>query len=229
MEEKIQTGDESQGAMDLEKLVRQRFDDYYNSLVSPSHRDATLSRVHPDISVGIASIAGQMPNILTCQYGRGMFLIGPVGVGKTSILALLFRSYLRAACRAVVNSLPKDGNIASIAQLGIFDRADVGFCTHEELIESLRSEDFEERKRTLRTVMFIDDFGRGYDDKAGWNLSRQDNYFDHRWRNKLPTFITSNLTAKQLRSWPGWERVVDRLGDPEWMEALVVNSESRRK
>lgn len=211
--------------MDLR--VKRRFDEYYNAVVSPNHRDATLLGVDEAVRCAIAAIARQMREVFCGRHNRGVFLTGPKGVGKTSVLALLLKAYLRAARCEIVEALP-DSDIA-LERMGLFDRVDVGFCTHEELVNALRSDDFTERMILRRRVMFIDDFGRGYDDKSGWNLSRQDDYFDRRWRNRCPTFMTSNLSPKQLRSWQGWDRVVDRIADPRWMEVFIINSESKRK
>jgi len=47
-------------------------------------------------------------------------------------------------------------------------------------------------------------------------------FFDYRWKYFLPTFVTTNLTPKQLRSWSGWERIVDRPADPDLMISVIV-------
>jgi hypothetical protein len=77
-------------------------------------------------------------------------------------------------------------------------------------------------------IMMIDDLGRAYEDKSGWNLSLQEEFFNYRWEHQLPTFVTTNYTSDDLRKWEGWQRIVDRLGDKNWMTAYIIPGGSKR-
>lgn len=159
----------------------------------------------------------------------GMFLIGPVGTGKTSILWLIRREYMRQ----VANNMVKGGDDDQIITRNDLDlAADVSWFTHQQLIQALRDsvdDDREMRSLYNRRVLFVDDFLRGFDDKSGWHTTLQFDFFDHRWRKGLPTFITTNRTREQLRALgPDWEATIDRMADPNWMQAFTLSGKSRR-
>jgi len=164
----------------------------------------------------IASIAKRV--FKRSQYNDeppGLLCTGDVGTGKTSIMRLLHAF--------ILYGLPLDSK-------------DCMWLSHFELTKQLRehhSGEFAGRNRRPRCYfchyLFIDDLGRGYEDQSGWNLALLDEFFDERWANNLTTFVSTNKTAKELREWPGWSRIVDRLGDPAWMKVINLGSGSRRK
>lgn len=200
--------------------------------MAPAHRDASLEKADRRVQQEIKTV------FLTKSVlpARGFVLVGPLGCGKSSDLAIILRIYLERLLENTMETLKADADTwrleglrdyaGQIQRTGfLLPKIDAFFMTHAELIRQLR----DGGEIPLRKLALIDDFGRGYDDKAGWNLSLQEEYFDWRWRFRLPTFITTNLTPVQLRSWAGWERIIDRIGDPGWMAALAVNRESGRK
>jgi len=157
---------------------------------------------------------------------KGLLLIGDVGCGKTSILAIVFKEYIRRLDRHIQNRFQANIGSKDLPKL----------VTHGQMINCLRKlqEEDEFTRPTIpkglnATVLLIDDFGRGYDDKSKWNLSLQEEFIDYRWKGSRPTFITTNLSPAELRSWRGWERIVDRIADPDWMTALTVPGSSRRR
>lgn len=183
-----------------------------------------------------------------------MFFTGPVGTGKTALLWLIHAEYAKrmATVYATSEDVRKDAESQTdnwfkgderqsavedkIEQYYLFRVRRIIALTHSELIQRLRSSVSDSGALSKSSALFdaeyillLDDLGRGYDDKSGWNLSLQDEYFDYRWKNNLPTFVTTNLTRDQLRSWAGWERIVDRLGDPNWMSAFTLGGDSKRK
>jgi len=178
------------------------------------------------IDPGIRPLIKESVESLYTKKPKGLLLMGQVGCGKTSILWVVYKYCFYHRMNGI--NVPKNHPIDSYLNLT--------FVTHAELINILRnssgigeSENIGIPKKLQRRILLIDDFGCGYDDKAGWNLSLQDELFDYRWKRCLSTFISTNLTPSKLRKWPGWERIVDRIADPNWMTHIVVPGGSRRK
>ena len=167
---------------------------------------------------------------------KGIFLTGPVGTGKThalyAITRLLIRRLVAQQLKAwgvvLENDDPSiEGALGINLRLGLIDH--IKIVTHFEFIRQLREAISTERGMYgvfPESILMIDDLGRGHDDKSGWNLSLQDEFFDLRWKaGNKPVFITTNLTPNELRSWPGWTRIIDRLCDPGWNETYVFGDD----
>lgn len=167
----------------------------------------------------------------------GVMIMGGVGCGKTSALSVLFDmycDYLSDRLEAKIKNIEAD-NFPSYYEFGYNDFK-MRILTHWDLIRHLR--DVVEMKAVDKTkdkvayfsenILVIDDLGRAYDDKSGWNIALQEELFDFRWRNCLPTFITSNYGPEQLREWKGWERIIDRIGDNNWIKAYTISGKSKR-
>jgi len=206
----------------MENQESQNYDDCLRALLSPRHIGTNLDQIDDQIK----PIVKKSIDSLFTNHPRGLILIGDVGCGKTSVLSVIIKEYIK---RHFANKKIPDGHPPNIY-------ANIKMVTHAELISKLRSENSEnERVPPIagqdwkKSIILIDDLGRGYDDKLGWNQTLQDEFFDFRWKNILPTFISTNYNKEELRSWPGWERIVDRIADPNWLTAVVVPGESRRK
>lgn len=149
---------------------------------------------------------------------RGLACLGDVGVGKTCILRV--------------------AQLFVMLCLGGPYRCEgrVHFVNHFELVRELREyHDGRQGDGSGRTplpyyvrYLFVDELG-GYEDKSGWNLALSEDLFNHRYEHCLTTFIATNKTKDELRAWPGWSRIIDRLGDPSWMEVISMGEGSRRK
>jgi len=205
--------------MDQQEL--QRFDKYLSSILSPRHRNASLELVDPVIQPIIRDSIGS----LFTQDPRGLLLMGSIGCGKTSILAIVIKEY--AGRFLAENPIPMGYHLEPIIR--------IRFVTHAELINHLRyhNNDNDYGRMVIpesyqKRILLLDDLGRGYDDRAGWNLALQEEYFDYRWRNNYPTYITTNLNQSELRSWQNWQRIVDRIADPAWITPVIVPGGSRR-
>ncbi len=230
----------------MENLEKSLFNYAVGQFVAKRHHLVTWENV-PLLVRKEARAAGDS---LSTNNPHGLLILGPVGSGKTSVIALIVIDHLRRVIKRVTSESWKDWQALSIdpdfrileytyQHLGLR----ITSVTHSELVQKLRAHfKAEDRGEIVRgfpddlekRIVLIDDLGVAHDDRSGWNLSLQEDYFDWRWRENLPTFITTNRAAKRespdyIRKWPGWERIVDRICDPEFMTTVVLNRESRRR
>lgn len=63
---------------------------------------------------------------------------------------------------------------------------------------------------SVRTLLIIDDLGREYFTEKGWGIDQWDSFFDKRYRDQLPTLITTNMNPEELADKYN-ERILDRL------------------
>ena len=133
----------------------------------------------------------------------GMFVSGGIGTGKTSLMALIARDMMQK-----YNCIPRFISTGFLFDL-FFDRKSTEIQT---LMES--------------TLLFLDDLGREY--PADFPLMKFENFVEYRYSNLLPTFITSNLKIDDLRARPGFERIADRLNDPQFLTHLTIPGCSKR-
>ena len=219
----------------MSQLAKSLFKQYWDEVKVPV-RHRNLSET--EVVEGVWDQVVQSVESLLTPRPIGMLLLGPVGTGKTSLLWLIWRKYAQLVAQkyAQDEEIQEEAEHEDVLYRWYRDRVNcVLLYTHSELVQGLRQSVDESGELSHYNTLFrdgsillLDDFGRGYNDKAGWNLSLQDEFFDWRWKNNLITFVTTNLTSQQLRSLPGWERVVDRLGDPAWMKAHTIGGKSKR-
>ena len=120
-----------------------------------------------------------MDEYLKDKKGRGLYLSGSFGSGKTYLIAALF------------NELAKK-NISS------------ALVYYPELLRSLKSSfgsDYEERFDFIKTVplLLLDDIGA--ENTTSWSRDEVlGPILQYRMEEELPTFFTSNLTINELES-----------------------------
>ncbi|HET6455546.1 MAG TPA: hypothetical protein VFI02_14165 [Armatimonadota bacterium] len=165
------------------------------------------------------------------RRSQGLLLMGPPDAGKTHALyALRNEMVIKATMQDLQEQLSREEIISNCGPvLGTFR-----LVTHMGLIAQLRKNPDIITSTThddtmQRTILFVDDFGRAYEDKSGWNSCLEFEFFDYRWRCGLPTFITTNMTPKELRAWEGRDALADRMGDPVWMKAVAMPPGQWRK
>jgi DNA replication protein DnaC len=184
---------------------------------------------------------------------KGLLILGEKGVGKTSALAIVAKYYLQKKAERLIDVIGDKEFQLAVEKYGgsngsfvspvilIFKKEkkegvvhphvllpmsmiSLEYLTHNQFITRLRNNPSHEDWWDCE-LLLLDDIGRGQDDNSGWNISLQEEFFDYRWKRKLPTFITSNITPSAFRSWPGWGRIVRRLADEDWMITIVIKSD----
>jgi len=142
------------------------------------------------------------------KSGKGLLILGPVGTGKTSCLAII--------AKAILALNRHEFNLQS----------DFVFTSLEDLVNAICTKDYDFTKDCNGTLaLMLDDFGREYFPEFAF--STFENMIEFRYANKQSTFITSNLTAESLRENRRFQRIVDRWR--ECNEVIQISGESMRK
>lgn len=141
--------------------------------------------------------------------GRGMFFNGPVGTGKTCSLVVLLKKLIQKFEKFVPEFDMPYGEKRPVSNMAF------KFVSAAELFEDLRERDSEQywtywREYCAVQCLFIDDFLAGH--TADWAFGRFEAMIDYRYSNMMPVFISSNLTAEQMKE-PNLQRVLDRWRD----------------
>jgi DNA replication protein DnaC len=186
---------------------------------------------------------------------KGLILMGPVGVKKSGSLALLLKYYLKqqeAKIQLQIAGYKKQRSGCEEVDDYIIKQwigwafSDFVFLTHADLVQHLRRHygsegDYGSRynqtlpNHLMRRYLFLDDFGRGFYDKSGWNLFLESEFWDYRYVNNLPVYLTTNYSQDQLKamrqdhSQIEMTRIVDRLCDPAWMRFLSMADEPKMR
>ena len=140
------------------------------------------------------------------EIGKGLFLVGPVGTGKSHLAFAILRELIRQQ------------QISGMA------------ATVPDLMDDLRPKDDNQgssRMETLKTIDFLvlDDLGAQRN--TAWVTEKLFVIINARYSNMLPTVITSNTRLEELEKTPGWERIVDRI--IEACEMVIMQPGSYRQ
>ena len=143
------------------------------------------------------------------DHGRGLWLTGNPGTGKTTLAMLVSRTALEARRSVAIYSLPK--LLTRIRRT--FD-AEAGEQSYAELFERLSSVD----------LLHVDDLGA--ENRTEWVMEQLYALINERYETQRSLIVTTNLDEDQLEKQLG-ERIVSRLvaicGDP-----LFLFDEDRR-
>ena len=158
-----------------------------HSLVAKAHydattesfRDATVGKEDQDLynAKAYAYIKRFIDAYAQGQYSKGMWLVGAMGIGKTHLMGA-FTNRLVAKNISVrflsMNQLIKD-------------------CHEKIKYNSADLDGFLRNIKTNSEVLIFDDLGT--EPITNWSLKTVIyDIFDYRMNNKLPTFVTSNLS-----------------------------------
>ncbi len=176
---------------------------------------------HPEIEKEIkASIE------LAAVFPPSFILAGPVGTGKSGMLSAAFKHWVTdifGAADGTIGSM-----ISGIARYCIF-------LTHNDFIDivmgELNDNDYSgpmtvEQLKAIPFVI-IDDLLNG--SATPYQLSRLEDFIDHRYSHGMATWFSTNIKAKDLKGWPGLERSYSRLADKTWCRYFQLNGADRRK
>ncbi|MFQ5625494.1 MAG: hypothetical protein ACE5FM_02445 [Methyloligellaceae bacterium] len=180
-------------------------------------------RVYPraELQEYTAKIAENIAN------GQGVILSGSVGVGKTSIMALIAEEALR------VGRWQHSHAHGVVLQTYYHPRFRVRYVTASQLFALMfeREAGLIENFRDCDLLM-IDDLGWEY--PADFPLSKFRDLINHRTAHMLATCIATNLNREMLVEDTNSEfaqkywQIVDRLRDRELFTFIEINEESQR-
>lgn len=184
------------GLMECECRRKAREQDHINRLFASAkiparYRDKTLDNFEVDKQPAAHKVALDYTRTWPKADGESLFLVGPVGTGKShlarAILAEMIRLHKISGLAATVPNLMDD------LRPGANDNR--------------RSEQME----LLKTVplLVLDDLGA--QKTTEWVTERLFVIINARYDDLLPTIITSNIYLEELRQLPGWDRLVDRI------------------
>lgn len=170
---------------------------------------ASWCRVNELIRVQVQEAVKKAATEALMQFShcRGMFITGPVGVGKTSLMCLLARYFIR--------NFSNGTRYISAARLVylLYSKNDA----EKDVLYRLRYQD----------ILFIDDLNcAGMSDYA---LASLEEFVDDRYARQATTFFTSNISLDEMRKIVGMQRVADRINDKSWMIHFFHAGESKRK
>jgi DNA replication protein DnaC len=153
------------------------------------------------------------------NLNRGLFLMGGVGVGKTSLMKFFFKnqrfSYKIESCRDVEANFSQMGenfiesrsfNLPASVNSDPFGHQTIGFC-FDDLGTEANSKFYGKEKNVMADIIL------------------------NRYDNQLPgisTHITTNLTADEIKAQYG-TRVTDRIREMFNIIKFPVGAKSRRK
>jgi len=154
-------------------------------------------------------------------YGHGSVLLaGPVGSGKTGYLSVMLKEVF-------IRTSKRFGGPAYQVP-GIF-LAGCLLLTHDELVTEMHQYDqfsWDELKKVK--ILLLDDWLSKTDDSKNFSFDKFYALIDYRYRNRLTTWISTNVSWKDIKKIPGIARIYSRLQDKSWMTYVEVTCKSRR-
>ena len=180
-----------------------------SAVIPRRYRDAAFERPPvTDMDPLIVASARRFADSIEAQLeaGRGLWFMGPVGTGKTTLAMLVSKAALKAGCSVAIYSLPRLLN--EIRDMYRTDRS------HVELLDRLTSVD----------LLHIDDIGA--ERSNDWVLEELYSIVNARYEDQRSIVITTNIDDRDKLCEQITARTVSRL--TEMCEELPLVGEDRR-
>jgi DNA replication protein DnaC len=205
--------DETNTAYDCQcraQLIARRKARALSAVIPPLYRDASFDRPPvTEINPAIVNATKRYARSIDARLdeGRGLWFMGPVGTGKTTLAMLVSKAALSAGRSVAIYSLPKLLNV-------IRDSYRQDDFVHGELIDQLTSVD----------LLHIDDVGA--ERTNDWVLEELYSIVNGRYEDRRSIVITTNILDRSALREQITERTVSRL--TEMCDELYVDGHDRR-
>lgn len=154
--------------------------------------------------------ASNFPDVQQEEKGVGVFIHGPVGVGKTHLGYAILRQV----------AIEHGYEIMAGSSIEVFSALSP--------MESDESRRKSKREFKNRELLLFDDIGTHR--LSDWVTERIMEIVDYRYKNMKPTIFTSNKSLSQMeeleKQHPGWQPIVDRIA--EMTKQVKIAGESKR-
>jgi DNA replication protein DnaC len=179
---------------------------------------ATIPRLYRDVAFDRAPVTDIDPGIVTVarrftdriddhlDHGRGLWFMGPVGTGKTTLAMLVSKAALKAGRTVAIYSLPR-----LLSEIRRTFGTDGG---HLDLLDRLTAVD----------LLHIDDVGA--EQTTPWVLEELYSIVNSRYEEQRSMVITTNILDREALCAQITERTVSRL--TEMCDEIPLIGEDRR-
>ncbi len=180
-----------------------------SAVIPRRYRDVSFDRppvtdIDPQVVSATRRFADRIDEKL--DAGRGLWFMGPVGTGKTTLAMLVAKSALRAGRSVAIYSLPRLLN--EIRETHRSDRS------HVDLLDRLTAVD----------LLHVDDVGA--ERTTDWVLEELYSIVNARYEDERSMVITTNILDREALCEQITERTVSRL--TEMCDELPLIGEDRR-
>jgi DNA replication protein DnaC len=173
------------------------------SVIPAKYRGVSFERppvtgMQPDVVGAVRGFVEAIDDNLAA--GRGLWLMGDVGTGKTTLAMLVSKAALNAGRSVAIYSLPR-----LLARIRRTYDAEPGEQSYLQLFEKLTSVD----------LLHIDDLGA--EKRSDWVLEQLYALIDERYQAERSIVVTTNLAQEDLEAQIGprtVSRLVEICGDP---------------
>jgi DNA replication protein DnaC len=180
--------------------------------LTPEYERATLDGVLP---IAGPVVAAYLDGLLgEVRLGRGLYVRGTLGTGKSSVLGLIMRAaYDAGMAREERSRAPVDCWFVHCERLyrALLDRAG----KYDEALWQWRG----------CQLLLLDDWGAAYE--SPWAVSAFSEFMEDRYARRRSTCVTTNSAAADLDKLPEWDRVRDRWRQRNRVVQLVGPSRRR--